>query len=243
MSTGALGQPFDIHTGGIDLIFPHHENEIAQSTAASNNPTYAQFFVHNEHLLVDGRKMSKSLNNFFTLRDIQERGSEPLAYRMLVLQAHYRTQLNFSWENLDAAQARLKRWRNNAVLRFQAIEGKDVSSELTNALQAAKTALENDLDTPGALSHVETAFDLVDSGLPEASMKAFNAFLRFIDDQLGLDLLTQPDITYDVKELLEQRQTARLAKNWVESDKLRDKLLEQGIEVRDTATGQLWACS
>ncbi len=105
MSVGNLGQPFDIHTGGIDLIFPHHENEIAQSTASESDPAYARFFVHSEHLLVDGKKMSKSLNNFYTIKDITDKGYHPLAFRLMVLQSHYRSQSNFTWENLEAHHA------------------------------------------------------------------------------------------------------------------------------------------
>lgn len=241
MSTAHLGQPFDIHTGGIDLIFPHHENEIAQSTATSADPTYARFFVHNEHLLVDGRKMSKSLSNFYTLEDVRERGYEPLAFRLLVLQAHYRTQLNFSWDNLEAAQNRLKRWRVIATLRYQTNDlASDSSQDIQTHLNNAQTSLFEDLDTPGTLTHLEAALELVEQGVSTKTEADFMAVLTFIDSVLGFNLLVQPDISEAAQELLAERQQARDNKDWQASDELRDKLAELNVEVRDTAHGQLW---
>ena len=120
MSTDVLGQPFDIHTGGVDLIFPHHENEIAQSTAGKDEYLLAKLFFHNEHLLVDGKKMSKSLNNFYTLEDITKKGIDPLAFRLLVLQSTPRNQANFSWKILQAAQN-----------RFNKLSGNDQTGKLT----------------------------------------------------------------------------------------------------------------
>src|SRR5690606_16943595 len=119
-----------IHTGGIDLIFPHHENEIAQSTAGHDDPTYAQVFVHNEHILVDGKKMAKSANNFYTLNDLIEKGVDPLAFRLLVLQSHYRSPTNFSFDNASAATNRLRHWRNIAALRHQTHKTVDDDGEI-----------------------------------------------------------------------------------------------------------------
>lgn len=241
MSTSRLGQPFDIHTGGIDLIFPHHENEIAQSTAAKQDPTYARFFVHNEHLLVDGRKMSKSLGNFYTLEDVREHGFEPLAFRMLVLQAHYRTQLNFSWDNLEAAQNRLKRWRNIAVLRYQMhADAPDQAVDIKQHLAAAQNSLFDDLDTPSTLTHIEAALESLEQGVSSRAASDFEALLIFIDSVLGFNLMEQSDITPEIKEVLTQRQQARDNKDWQASDQLRDSLAQKGIEVRDTSRGQIW---
>ncbi len=242
MSSDNLGQPFDIHTGGIDLIFPHHENEIAQSTGAIEGKDYAKYFVHNEHLLVDGKKMSKSLNNFFTLRDIQEKNFEPLAFRMLVLQAHYRNQLNFSWEGLEAAKSRLDRWRALAVLRFQTNEGAhDATKDITHATQLATTVLQEDLDTPRALTHYEKALAAFENTPSKASLTAFESLLASIDEQLGFDLLHQPDLTDSQKATLGERQKARDSKDWAAADKLRDTLQAEGVQVRDTAAGQIWS--
>lgn len=242
MSAKLLGQPFDIHTGGIDLIFPHHENEIAQSTATSDDG-YAEYFVHNEHLLVDGKKMSKSLNNFYTLEDIQKKGFEPLAFRLLTLQSHYRSQMNFSWETLEAAQSRLRRWQAIAVLRHQPLlKGDEDSAEaLVRARTDIVSALKDDMNIPEAFSHIETAFSTVEDGIPEGSELAFEKLLQQIDDVFGLGLSAQANISTEQKDILARRQTARDSKDWETSDKLRDELHKQGIAVRDTANGQVWA--
>lgn len=243
MSSHNVGQPFDIHTGGVDLIFPHHENEIAQSTAITKDPVYARYFVHNAHLLVDNRKMSKSLGNFFTLRDIQERGFAPLTFRMLVLQAHYRNQLNFTWESLEAARNRLQRWQSLAVLRFQTSEvSGDLSETLIASKQTALQVLQTDLDTPAALADLELAFEAIEkNGLSRKSEQAFIQLLQFIDTSLGLGLMQQTDVTAQAKELLQQRQAARDSKDWLTADNLRDALQAQGIDVRDTTYGQIWS--
>lgn len=239
MSAASLGQPFDIHTGGIDLIFPHHENEIAQSTALHDN--YANYFVHNEHLLVEGRKMSKSLNNFFTLQDIEERDMQPLAFRILVLQAHYRNQLNFSWESLEAAQNRLQSFYDMAVLQWQP----QADAQSTD-FAAAETKLlgltQDDLDTPQVLAEIsKLAKSLEAKGLASQDASTFKDLLKFIDQLLGLNIATQTDIDDKQKELLVARQKARDSKDWAKTDQLRDELAQQRIMVRDTPQGQIWS--
>jgi cysteinyl-tRNA synthetase len=242
MSGQALGQPFDIHTGGVDLIFPHHENEIAQSTAGRDDATYARYFVHNEHLLVDGKKMSKSLQNFYTLRDIQEHGFEPLAFRLMMLQAHYRSQTNFTWENLQAAQNRLKNYRAMADQRWQPRKNGTVTGEAFEAAQTAiLAALQHDLNTAealSALSALETAIDT--GGITLASQAAFNDFLVWLDHVLGLRLAESQDISMEERQLLDKRQTAREAKDWAQADTLRDQLADIHLGVRDTPYGQVW---
>lgn len=249
MSTSNLGQPFDIHTGGVDLIFPHHENEIAQSTAGHDDPIYAKYFVHNEHLLVDGEKMSKSLNNFYTLRDIIEKGYDPLAFRLMVLQSHYRNQSNFTWENLDAAQNRLKNYRAIAALQFQLSEHTEGS---TNTLKVVadkiKDFASNDLDTVSILALLNEVFSKFDKLLIESdvnnnsynNVKDFVSLLQTIDDLLGLDLLKIDDITDDQKALIKERETARNLKHWDKSDEIREKLKQQGIGLNDTERGAIW---
>lgn len=251
MSTGALGQPFDIHTGGIDLIFPHHENEIAQSTAGNQPDSYARYFCHNEHLLIEGRKMSKSLGNFYTLQDIIQKGFEPMALRMLVLQSHYRSQLNFSWDNISAAQNRLKHWQATAELRWQTHDtlvddDEKVGDELTVAILQAQqdtvNALQDDMNTPAALRIIEDAFTLIEkTGVSDVHHEALSQFLASIDSVLGLGLLqATPDIADEIKMIILERERAREAKDWKASDKLRDKLLDNGIQVRDTSRGAVW---
>lgn len=234
MSVQKLGQPFDIHTGGVDLIFPHHENEIAQSTAGGGD-VYATYFVHNEHLLVDGKKMSKSLNNFFTLRDIQEKGYDPLAFRLMVLQSHYRSQSNFSWENLEAAQNRLVRWRTIADLRWQEKEG--MESLAGDYDQRIVEALVQDMDTPRVLQIIEEAFTELEA-LHLCGGCMDNIF-DAIESYLGIHIMGE-DVSETQKKLLDKRQTARDNKDFTKSDEIRDQLKEQGIGVRDTNHGQIW---
>jgi cysteinyl-tRNA synthetase len=239
MSRQILGQPFDIHTGGVDLIFPHHENEIAQSTAGENNPMMATIFAHNEHLLVDGKKMSKSLNNFYTLDDIIAKNFDPLAFRLLILQSHYRSQAHFSWENLEAASNRLQHWRNIAVLRWQTsdstAEGFDGDAHQKTILDA----LQNDLDAPSTLRVIDEAFDSIDPSL--INHDSLTNFLQFIDNILGLRLLeTTPDVDDTIKDLIAQRESAREKENWQEADRLRTELGVQNIALRDSGGTSFW---
>lgn len=239
MSTANLGQPFDIHTGGVDNIFPHHENEIAQSTALHDS--YANYFVHNEHLLVDGRKMSKSLDNFFTLQDIEEKGFDPLIFRMLVLQAHYRSQLNFTWESLEAAQKRLQGYDAMAVQQWQTNDQAD-EIDFAAITEQLKQQAANDMDTPQILATLSSLAKAVDAnGVNRKQHQAFVDLLQTIDDLLGLGLSDQPDISPEQKELIVQRQKARQAKDWAATDKIREQLAADGIAVRDTANGPIWS--
>lgn len=237
MSSKNLGQPFDIHTGGVDLIFPHHENEIAQSTAGDQPELYANFFVHNEHLLVNGQKMSKSLHNFYTLPDLIDKGYSPLDFRVLVMQSSYRSATNFSWESLTAAQNRLRHWRNVAELRHQVSEmpSQNQVEAVQSALEDARLAMENDLDTPKALMLVDQA---IDQFKPEAvDSSALDFVLDFIEQNLGIGIrkLT-PDISEEDYKLIDKRTKARQQKDWTESDKLRDELADRGIIVKDGQT-------
>ncbi|HET7060499.1 MAG TPA: cysteine--tRNA ligase [Candidatus Saccharimonadales bacterium] len=243
MSSRELGQPFDIHTGGVDLIFPHHENEIAQSTAGQNDPIYAKVFAHNEHLMVDGKKMSKSLGNFYTIHDIQEKGLDPLAFRVLVLQAHYRGPANFSWVNLEAAQNRLQdlralaalRWQPRAVAHDSGTEAlEDIPAELANILA-------DDLNTPQAMAYLSrVAAQLLAVHIEKDMVDHFETMLRGIDDLLGLNLSAVQDITDEQKELIAQREQARAKKDWQSSDKLRDQLAAQDVGLQDHPHGVIW---
>jgi cysteinyl-tRNA synthetase len=244
MSRDNLGQPFDIHTGGVDLIFPHHENEIAQSTALEENPIMARAFVHNEHLLVDGKKMSKSLQNFYTLEDVIAKGYDPLAFRLMILQAHYRNQTNFTWESLKAAQNRLNDIYAWADLRHQP-QTDTMPDELDQLFkstrEAMQAALEDDLNTPEALSTLSRLMNYMgDIAIPGVEGTHTDGMLAYIENVLGIPLTNRPDITDDQKHLIKERQTARDNKDWAKSDELRDRLKEQGIGVRDTAFGPIW---
>ncbi len=240
MSVAALGQPFDIHTGGVDLVFPHHENEIAQSTAVGASDKLANYFVHNEHILIDGKKMSKSLNNFYTLKDITDKGFDPFAFRLLVLQAHYRHQAHFSWENLEAAQNRLNIYRAFAALRWQVITGNHTYGNSTEEI-SIKDLVANDLDLPKALAFFSGYSAVITDNLVFSSNeKEYLGILQLADDLLGLNLNAVQDITDGQKQLLGAREQAREAKDWPEADKLRGELEARGVGVRDTQHGSIW---
>ena len=241
MSVKNLGQPFDIHTGGVDLIFPHHENEIAQSTAGNQPAEYANFFVHNEHLLVNGAKMSKSAHNFYTLPDLVERSFGPLDFRLLVLQSHYRSATNFSWETLEAAKNRRRHWCNVAELRHQVSDNpsEEQIDKVSQLVEQAQDAMENDLDTPNALKYFDEAFDLFKP--EQTDLGALGMLLTAIDQLLGLKLIeTTPDIAPEDYELIDERQQARHAKDWAKSDQLRNELAKRGIQIKDGPT-PIWS--
>lgn len=241
MSEKLLGVPFDIHTGGIDLKFPHHENEIAQ-TCASGATGLSTYFVHNNHILVEGRKMSKSLGNFYTLRDIEDRGYSADTFRLLVLSGHYRSESNFSWQNLEAAQNRLKRWRAATALLWQTKNDVETVLQTDEAKNAFKSAMEADIDTVTALSILEQKFfDPIEQAgvLADKSKDGVEQMLKFIENTLGLNLHVN-DISSEQKQLLEKRVSARNAKDWSASDTLRDTLAEQGIGINDSEHGQIW---
>ena len=243
MSRAHLGQPFDIHTGGIDLIFPHHENEIAQSTAGEENPTMATVFVHNEHLLVDGKKMAKSANNFYTLDDIIKKGFSPLAFRLLVLQSHYRSQAHFSWKNLEAAQNRLKNWQAVAALRWQAVDvpADDYMDHIGEVDGDTHSPLFDDLNTPEALATIDRRFSgFARNLISKKNLDGFVEYLRTVDEALGTNLEEVSDITENQKQVIAEREKARQSEDWPTSDKLREDLKEQRIGVRDTDHGAAW---
>lgn len=245
MSYLKLGQPFDIHTGGIDLAFPHHENEIAQSTAGQTNPVYASTFVHNEHILVDDKKMAKSAGNFYTLKDLIQKGVEPLAFRLLVLQSHYRKPTNFSLENAQAAHNRLKHWRAVAALRWQVPTdaSPEADSIAARAIEKVNIALNDDLNTPEALQVVDDTFtELETMPLNQIQRHSLEELLTHIDKVLGLQLMSKtPDISDEVKKLISDRQHARDNKEWAESDRLRDIIREHKVAINDTAHGAIWS--
>ena len=240
MSRQALGQPFDIHTGGVDHIFPHHENEIAQSTALDENPTMATMFVHSEHMLVDGRKMSKSAQNFYTLQDVVEKGFDPLAFRVKVLQSHYRNSVNFTWESLEAAQNLLQSLRAWADLKHQkhADLQNNVGEDYAAALKTVIEALNDDLNTAKALATFATLANQAET--KGVDLNKFQHLLNIADRLLGLNLSNRPTINDTQKSLITERQAARDNKDWQKSDELRDELAKQGIGLRDTAHGPIW---
>jgi cysteinyl-tRNA synthetase len=243
MSSQSLGQPFDIHTAGVDLIFPHHENEIAQSTAGKDDPLYAKLFTHNEHLLVDDKKMSKSLGNFYTLKDIRDKGFDPLAFRLLILQAHYRSQAHFSWTNLEAAHNRLQDLRALAALRWQPrkVTHDSGTEALRDVPDELVSILANDLDTPRALAYLSRVSNqLLAVHIEEDMVDHFEGMLKGVDELFGLDLMGVKDITAEQKKLIAGREQARAKKDWSEADRLRRELTGQGVGLHDHPHGVIW---
>ncbi len=243
-----LGDPLDIHTGGVDHIGTHHPNEMAQTEAAFGHKL-ANFWLHNEFVLVDGQKMAKSLGNFITLDDIIRKGFDPLALRLLFLQAHYRSHMNFTWEALEGAQNRLQGLRAVSDLRWQPVNRRvdeitiadpiAVFDEYENRIRAS---LASDLDTPKSLAIIsEMEAILSDSLLSKGQIDRFNNFMTFLDEVLGLDLSKSANITGVQQELIESREAARKDQDWERADEIRESLQKQGIEINDTQHGPIWS--
>jgi len=228
MARELLGDQIDIHTGGIDHIPVHHTNEIAQTEAVTSKQ-FSEFWVHANHMKVNGEKMSKSLGNIFTLQDIRDKGFSLDAFKLLVLSKHYRTEGNFTWEILEAAQNRLKNWQAVADLRWQ------VSETVPAPTHIFLENLQDDLNTPQMLANIDA-----EMGIAESSNRApDDNLLKSIRDLLGIDLLL-PDITGEQKQIILAREKSRENRDWATSDQLRDQLAEQGIGMRDTPTGAIW---
>ncbi len=266
MSMKYLGESFDIHTGGSDLIFPHHTNEIAQSEAATGKP-FVRTWLHAEHLIVEGEKMSKSLGNFFTLRDLLTKGHKPSAIRYLLASVPYRRQLNFTFDALHQAQQSIERLRN-FQLRLRAEEFPEGSSETTKraaaARQAFDDALDDDLNTAEALGAIfnlvrdaniamdRSEFRRGDVAAVEAVIERFNSVFDVLgDDQKRLAVLEgklklavsdgRGGLSdEEVEALLAERRKARAARNFARSDEIRDQLAEGGIIVEDSREGVRW---
>jgi len=232
-----LGEPIDIHAGGVDHIGTHHTNEIAQ-TEAGYDTELANYWLHNEHLIVDNSKMSKSKDNFLTLKDIQEKSFNPLSLRLLFLQSHYRSQSNFSWENLEAAQTSLKNFYAWSDLQFQNLSSESLRTNYAEAFKKFVSSMEDDLSTPDALAWFNGMVNRADELGPDSS--AIRDYSAKIDSYLGLGLSDRKDIDQNQKELISQRDTARERQDWQKSDSLRRELLSQGLEINDTANGSVW---
>lgn len=246
-----FGPQYDIHGGAIDLIFPHHEAEITQMESLSNEIPMVRYWTHTGFLTIDSEKMSKSTGNFYTIREVIEKGYDPIAIRLFMLQSHYRSSINFSFDNLDSAVNRLRNWRNIAALRHQthdtlqddddkSTDDKSVSLYATS--QAIIEALNDDINTPEALGIIDDAFsELSNTKLKDIHQHALMQLLETIDEVLGLKLMeTTHDIDDEVKRLILERQQARNNKDFAKSDKLRDEILKHGITVRDTTHGSVW---
>ena len=240
-----LGEPIDIHTGGIDHVPVHHTNEIAETYAAYGYEL-ARVWLHCNFITIDGEKVSKSLGNIYTLDDLAERGFSPMDYKMWVLSGHYQGTRNFTFDSLEAARARRLHWRNRIALCYQSNVCKTgdahgrAPAELPKGgaaggkcaagpvLQSILNAVNNNLGSP-------EAFALIDNS--ELSIEDWQR----VDELFGLGLIDDtPDIDDEVRKLIKAREEARSKKDWSESDRLRDLLAERGIAVKDTDDGPIW---
>ena len=248
MSMKYLGETLDIHSGGVDLIFPHHENEIAQSEAVTGKK-FVNYWLHGEHLMVEGQRMAKSLGNFYTLKDLLDKGYNPKAVRYLLLSTHYRQQLNFTFEGLKAAEKAVERL-TLFNQRLSETNGTPAGEDLENLLNAAREdfeeAMDNDLNITEALAVV---FDFVrdvnrmvdqgqvsrkEAGTVHDLMMQFDRVLAVMGE-VKKELLPK-----EIEELIQKREQARKAKDWKTADDIRRKLSEMGIVLEDTTSGVKW---
>ena len=247
MAKRYLGDEIDIHAGGEDLIFPHHENEIAQSECANGVP-FAKYWLHNAFLNIDNRKMSKSLGNFFTVRDISEK-FDLQVLRVFMLSAHYRSPINFSKEIMDSYKSALERILT-AADKLRGINGAagdaaDMSEELEKFRTKFEEAMDDDLNTADALSTVFELVKYINTNISEESPKeAVDKAGALLDELCGiLGIKTERKkevLDEDIEKLIEERQAARKAKNFARADAIRDELLNMGIILEDTREGVKW---
>ena len=247
MSMKHLGEHFDIHAGGIDLTFPHHENEIAQSEA-STGKKFVNYWVHNEHLLVDGQKMSKSLGNFYTLRDLLKNGNNARAVRYLLLCANYRAQLNFTQDALNAADSAVQRL-NDFLIRIEdckdGMENLQVKQFIQQAKNQFEAAMDDDLNISTALSHVFDFMKKINTLMMNATIakedaKKVTVFMQDIDKVLCVMDGKKAELGTEMITLVEEREKARAQKNFKKADEIRYRLMKQGIVLEDTKDGVRW---
>jgi cysteinyl-tRNA synthetase len=253
MALRLLGEPpIDIHAGGIDLVFPHHENEIAQSEGATQKP-FSRFWVHVEYLLVNNEKMSKSLGNTYTIPDLVALGHRPSAVRYLLLSSHYRKQLNFTWESLTHAEEALRRLADFLARLDTVGEGTNpaIASRIEEGKAAFAAAMRDDLNTAAALGAIfelvralNAAIDAGDLGRGDVPVvrDAFDGF----DRVLGVMSLRrtedeQPPVPLEeIERLIEERHAARRRRDFGEADRIRHSLAERGVLLEDSAAGTRW---
>lgn len=248
MSLDYLGETFDIHAGGVDLKFPHHDNEIAQSEGATGK-RFVNYWLHGAHLLADEEKMSKSLGNFHTLRDLLEKGQDPRVLRYLLIGTHYRKTLNFTFEALDQARSELERidalrQRLGGEVTEKA-GGVRIASRLDETRQAFGEALDDDLNISGAMGEVfrlvrelNRAIDKGEIAVEDA--EAAESLFAEVDAVVGSLLpweASGDEVDMEILEMVEQREQARAGKDWAAADRLRDEIISRGYEIEDTPQG------
>ncbi len=233
MSSKYLGQPFDIHTGGIDLIFPHHENEIAQSEA-SEGKKFVNFWIHNEHLVVEGKKMSKSLGNFYILKDLTDKNYSLNAIRYLLMSTHYRQKLNLTDESLKSSEEAIKRIQEFTANSKSEKDGGKIDELIEKAEENFVKAMDDDLNISMALSSL---FSFIrEANKAGAGKKSYN-FIKKINRVLGLRLEEKLIIPAEIKKLVEKREKLRKEGNFKGADELREKVKRRGWYIDDTEEG------
>lgn len=253
MSKKYLGEEIDIHAGGEDLVFPHHENEIAQSECC-NGKQFARYWMHNAFLNIDNRKMSKSLGNFFTVREIGEK-YDVQVLRFFMLNAHYRSPLNFSAELMEASSNALERivtcveQLKHYLEKAEGNEYAEAETALVKEVEALvekyEEAMEDDFNTADAIAAIFEIVKLANTNTDAESTKAFVQFLFDkivgLSDILGLIVNKKEEVLdEEVEKLIEERQAARKAKDFAKADEIRDKLADMGIILKDTREGVQW---
>jgi cysteinyl-tRNA synthetase len=247
MSIKYLGEQFDLHLGGVDLIFPHHQNEIAQSEGATGRP-FVKYWMHNEWLLVDGRKMSKSTGNFYTLRDILDKGNDPIAVRYLYLGTHYRQKFNFTLAGLESAKQALQRIQDcyDALGRVSGPKHNPNAHVLVEKFRKDfADAMDDDLDTPRALASLfdfikEVNVLIANNELSQKDGSELREVFEEVDGIFGIIKKREEKLPKELKALVDEREKARKAKDWKKSDKLRAQLREKGIILEDLPDGVRW---
>ena len=253
MARDLLGDVIDLHSGGEDNIFPHHECEIAQSCGATGGEAFARYWFHTRHLMVDGKKMSKSSGTFFTIRDLLQKGASPAAIRLELIRTHYRINSNFTFQGLKDAQRQVERWKRlEEWLETHADVHRPSPGPLVEALQGFKEAVGHDLNIAGAIGVLSEAVGRIpmDSSVQDEGDGTWSEdleALRAMDHVLGvLELSIEADATQSdldvpwIEERIEARKQARTDKDWSEADRIRDELLEAGIEIKDGPEGTAW---
>jgi cysteinyl-tRNA synthetase len=235
-----LGEPIDIHTGGIDHIPVHHTNEIAQSEVAFDKEL-SRFWIHNNFITVEGEKMSKSAGNFLTLTDLLAKGFSYMDFRMWVLQGHYQAERNFSLENLEHARNLLGKWRSVAALRHQGEDDQQIAlfGDVKNSIIRH---FSDNLDTSGGSMEIDKVMERIQQGTLDRADFDFSGFLEFVDDLTGLNLAeSTPDLPKEAYDMIEKRLKVREEKNWGESDRLRDEISEKyGVVLSDAKDKTFW---
>ncbi|MCA9364524.1 MAG: cysteine--tRNA ligase [Candidatus Moranbacteria bacterium] len=241
MSMKYLGEKIDIHTGGEDHIFPHHEAEIAQSECATHQKPFAQFWVHTRHMLVDNQKMSKSKENFFTIEDVEKKGYSPMDMKMNYLLSHYRSQMNFTWQSLSQAQKNRKtiidtieRMKNTTKINIEEIDTKKYRKSFEDAM-------DKDLNTPQAitvlLEMIQAINKQLDTQQKPSNEKDILTFINDVSNIFGIPLISEKETYPEIEKIAKERQRAREQKDFNRADQLRKEIEKKGYELKDTLDG------